>query len=559
MAVTATSYFNNEYTFSISGSSSDYLSSHAAITSNAIAVIEYLANYISWKGSLDFVVKFDGPINYGPNGTWTLPIGNGLLPAYGGIASDGKTFAQVEALTGKDANGSDFDVGLFLLPNVNGSLTNYGNQLYIDPNPEAYKVPNIPAGTHDFFSIFLHETLHGLGIWSTAQHEGGGKTFFDELTAERNGQFYFEGDNVTSLLGESLPLAIQGSRDHYGLNQSGNSPIDRGAVFEVGNYEQNRWHLGQIDLAILRDLGYTTANGGTLPLTEQNDQLISGSSVSPKPVLPEANDSIMFTATSGPNIFAGTGSDDSVLMGIASKDATISLASDDAVTSVDRNTSGGTDNLISIEKLIFIDRTLDLTNYSSLTQLNTAQFSDLAKVYVAYFNRAADAEGLYFWADKLAEGMDMATIASYFSQSAEAKALYPDTADTSAFVTAVYANVLGRTPDQAGFDFWTTNLNNGTMQPATFVLSIIGGAVGPDITYLSNKADLGVYFAAIKGMSDVTDAQNVLNIFGDQATSNTAGAKTSVDGHYSDATASGGGEFIFELVGIVNDPFAGVI
>ena len=60
-------------------------------------------------------------------------------------------------------------------------------------------------------------------------------------------------------------------------------------------------------------------------------------------------------------------------------------------------------------------------------------------------------------------------------------------------------------------------------------------------------------------MSDVTDAQNVLNIFGDQATSNTAGAKASVDGHYSDATASGGGEFIFELVGIVNDPFAGVI
>ena len=222
----------------------------------------------------------------------------------------------------------------------------------------------------------------------------------------------------------------------------------------------------------------------------------------------------------------------------------------------DRNGSEGTDTLINVEKLVFNGHALDLTNYSSLTQLNDAQFSDLAKVYVAYFNRAADAEGLYFWADKLAEGMDMETIASYFSQSAEAKALYPDTADTSAFVIAVYSNVLGRTPDLAGFDFWTTVLNNGTMQPATFVLSIIGGAQGADITYLSNKADLGVYFAAIKGMSDVTDAQNVLNIFGDQAASNTVGAKTSVDGHYADATASGGGEFIFELVDIVNDPFA---
>ena len=227
-----------------------------------------------------------------------------------------------------------------------------------------------------------------------------------------------------------------------------------------------------------------------------------------------------------------------------------------STTITDRNGSEGTDTLINVEKLAFTDRTLDLDNYSSLTQLNDTQFSDLAKVYVAYFNRVADAEGLYFWAVKLAEGMDMETIASYFSQSAEAKALYPDTADTSAFVTAVYSNVLGRTPDLAGFDFWTTVLNNGTMQPATFVLSIIGGAQGADITYLFNKADLGVYFAAIKGMSDVTDAQNVLNIFGDQATSNTAGAKASVDGHYADATASGGGEFIFELVGIVNDPFA---
>ena len=225
----------------------------------------------------------------------------------------------------------------------------------------------------------------------------------------------------------------------------------------------------------------------------------------------------------------------------------------------DRTGAEGTDTVINIEKLAFTDRTLDLTNYSSLTQLNDTQFSDLAKVYVAYFNRAADAEGLYFWADKLAEGMDMATIASYFSQSTEAKALYPDTANTSAFVTAVYANVLGRTPDQEGFDFWTTNLNNGAMQPATFVLSIIGGAQGADITYLSNKADLGVYFSAIKGMSNVADSQNVLNIFGDQSTSNTAGAKASVDGHFTDATASGSGEFIFQLVGIVNDPFAGVI
>jgi len=254
------------------------------------------------------------------------------------------------------------------------------------------------------------------------------------------------------------------------------------------------------------------------------------------------------------NIDAGAG-EDTAQIAAAISAATITINANGTINVTDRNGSEGTDSLVNIEALAFADKTLDLNAFSSLTQLNGTQFKALAEVYVAYFNRAADAEGLYFWADKLAEGMDMATIASYFSQSAEAKALYPNTADTSAFVTAVYANVLGRTPDAEGFEFWTTNLNNGSMQPATFVLSIIGGAQGADITYLSKKADLGVYFAAIKGMSDVADAQNVLNTFGDQATSNTAGAKASVDGHFTDASASGGGDFLFNLVGIVGNPF----
>jgi hypothetical protein len=61
---------------------------------------------------------------------------------------------------------------------------------------------------------------------------------------------------------------------------------------------------------------------------------------------------------------------------------------------------------------------------------------------------------------------------------------------------------------------------------------------------------------AIKGMSDSADGRQVMATFGDQATSNKSGAKTAVDGHYADATVSGGGEFIFDVVGIVSDPFA---
>lgn len=50
------------------------------------------------------------------------------------------------------------------------------------------------------------------------------------------------------------------------------------------------------------------------------------------------------------------------------------------------------------------------------------------------------------------------------------------TADTSGFVSAVCSNILGRAPDAAGFDFWTSSLNLGAQQASTFVLNIIGGA-----------------------------------------------------------------------------------
>ena len=45
-------------------------------------------------------------------------------------------------------------------------------------------------------------------------------------------------------------------------------------------------------------------------------------------------------------------------------------------------------------------------------------------------------------------------------------------------------------------------------------------------------------------------------VFGDQETSNKFGAKTAIDGHYADAISDTDGEFLFNLVGVVDDPFA---
>ena len=40
-------------------------------------------------------------------------------------------------------------------------------------------------------------------------------------------------------------------------------------MFMFGNYEQNRWHLGKLELVVLKDIGFTVANEEVLYLVEQ--------------------------------------------------------------------------------------------------------------------------------------------------------------------------------------------------------------------------------------------------------------------------------------------------
>jgi serralysin len=270
------------------------------------------------------------------------------------------------------------------------------------------------------------------------------------------------------------------------------------------------------------------------------------------------------TGGAGNDLLDGGDGLDTAIFNIDRNYYTLTL-SPSATTITDRNSgfNDGTDHLTDIEFLVFdsdFGTPFDLTQFNSATQLSEAQFTELAEMYVAYFNRAPDAEGLLYWADKLAEGRSMDQIAERFFNQDETRALYTDPSNTDAFVTAVYANVLGRTPDADGFTFWTGKLDAGEVTQGAFVLKIILGAKNGgganDVAYLSDKADVGLYFSAIKGMSDSADGRQVMATFGDQSTSNKSDAKTAVDGHYADATASGDGEFIFKVVGIVSDPFA---
>lgn len=84
----------------------------------------------------------------------------------------------------------------------------------------------------------------------------------------------------------------------------------------------------------------------------------------------------------------------------------------------------------------------------------------VARLYRAYFERAPDSSGQRFWEDQRIDGRTLASVSDAFAQSPEFISEY-GRLDDPAFVELVYRNVLGRSPDNSGLQFWLNELASG--------------------------------------------------------------------------------------------------
>ncbi len=245
------------------------------------------------------------------------------------------------------------------------------------------------------------------------------------------------------------------------------------------------------------------------------------------------------------------------------------------MTIEDRRAEGnGTDTLTGIEFLDFdtnlLGEPFDLTTFAGLSGLSGSDLETFIELYIAYFNRAPDAVGLSFWGTAFANGVTLEQSASYFIDQPETRATYPDTLSNADFASAVYDNVLGRVPDQAGFEFWVGALESGGVGRDQFILSVLEGAKAPppqgatddfiaqqlaDQQYLATKTDIGGYFAVTYGMSSVENASAAMALFDGTSTGVNA-AVAAIDGYYLDALDPASGEFLMPLVGVLDNPFA---
>ncbi|MEP5731701.1 MAG: DUF4214 domain-containing protein [Sulfitobacter sp.] len=105
--------------------------------------------------------------------------------------------------------------------------------------------------------------------------------------------------------------------------------------------------------------------------------------------------------------------------------------------------------LHNVERVIFEDGTLALDIDGNSGQVY--------RLYQASFDRTPDAEGLGFWIAQLdTNATSLLDAAEHFLKSEEFGTAYGDneTLADKEFVDLLYANVLDRTPDEAGYAFW---------------------------------------------------------------------------------------------------------
>lgn len=261
------------------------------------------------------------------------------------------------------------------------------------------------------------------------------------------------------------------------------------------------------------------------------------------------------------SIDGGDGRDTVRFESVAQGDMTLTFGG--AITTVsDRTDTGGTAALLRVETIVTEGGVqLDLDKHNGIGLISAADLTTLTELYIAYFDRAADALGLSFWATAFqTNGFSFEAIADLFFTQPETVALYSGVSDGD-FVTAVYNNVLGRNPDQAGFDFWTGQLAAGNVTESGFILDLLAGARAAtgspaDVAYIDAKTDLGLYFAVIQGQNNLTAANSVMDAF-DGSAASLVTARALSDTALAEAEA-GSTDLLMPVVGVIDNPFADI-
>ncbi|MSP43359.1 MAG: DUF4214 domain-containing protein [Alphaproteobacteria bacterium] len=134
------------------------------------------------------------------------------------------------------------------------------------------------------------------------------------------------------------------------------------------------------------------------------------------------------------------------------------------------------------------------------------QSEQITQIYIGYFNRAPDPEGLNYWVGRLQSGVSPVAIADSFARQTEAISAYsylanPAGAAAEAFLNSVYTNLFNRAPDAAGLAYWKGELSAGKPLGRT-IIDFISCAQGADKSLVDHNVALAEsYVGGLTGVN----------------------------------------------------------
>ncbi|MFV1943799.1 hypothetical protein VPH49_23660 [Pseudomonas luteola] len=167
--------------------------------------------------------------------------------------------------------------------------------------------------------------------------------------------------------------------------------------------------------------------------------------------------------------------------------------------------------------------------------------NQIQELYIGYFGRPADSEGLAYWTEQLnatTAALTLEGLASSFTQQPEYTDVY-EGMTRSQIVTTIYENLFNRSAssnEQVGSPMTSAELNYWVNESGVsndqLIIAMINGATGNDRVTLDNKITVSTaYTAATAGSTfNVAVAQGVL----DNVTYNTASIETALEAFSSD-------------------------
>ena len=123
-----------------------------------------------------------------------------------------------------------------------------------------------------------------------------------------------------------------------------------------------------------------------------------------------------------------------------------------------------------------------------------ANTTAVQKLYISYFSRPADAAGLAYWTNALANNPGAwQEMSRQFSISQEYRDTYAGL-DNRAKVIEVYDNLFSRAAETAGVDYWTNLLNTNQISLDNMVTQIANAARNNDSVAFNGKVSAATVF-----------------------------------------------------------------